>query len=717
MGVYSISDSALAGLQIAQAGILVTSQNVAGTSVEGYSRRNANAAINQLAPNSLMLNGTSFAVEGFTRQYSALIGSQLLSQQAKSTYSDTLVQYTAALDNVIATKSVGLTTAITEFFNAMGTYATDPSNKALAAGITGKANIVAQRMNGLSDIVGQIKSQSQTGLEDTVSQVNTLIPELASINLQIEKANNPGNTYPSADLLDERDRILSNLQKLVGGQSLINSNGTATHMVGGLALIERGVANKVSLNADQEHIALQFNTQNGKSKTVLQTVQSLDGGQAGALLKLANEFAPAIQKRLDTIALSLVKVANSASSTDGDGNPRTAIFGFQVGDSQYYDLNSDYSSLIPDITSETDMTDLYSSLSNAVSTVSDLQTGDSLIMNSESAVVTFAALTSSQTVTLGGLTFTASAATTAAQVASAFANSGTGRVEGDFVSSTITDGDGNTIGTLSGTLSDWDIGSYSLVNGQATFTSTSTGNVDDLEDGGSGTVDITTSVSTADIQVASIIAKSTVSAGEYTLTMMDDNQLQMENSNGKTQTIDLDDVLAGDSKTLDFYQFGISINLENLSTDTAYTAEELVASLDGKSVTVSGSSNALYYYGLNADNFVAIAPSDPNDYYNGSDPNISADNANTVQKMSSVFGISVSSLVNDVGIQVATWTNSQKADDAVLSSLKDQRDAVSGVNLDEEAANLLKYQQLYSASTKVLQTGNQMFNTLLSIMN
>jgi len=717
MGVYSISDSALAGLQIAQAGILVTSQNVAGTSVEGYSRRNANAAINQLAPNSLMLNGTSFAVEGFTRQYSALIGSQLLSQQAKSTYSDTLVQYTAALDNVIATKSVGLTTAITEFFNAMGTYATDPSNKALAAGITGKANIVAQRMNGLSDIVGQIKSQSQTGLEDTVSQVNTLIPELASINLQIEKANNPGNTYPSADLLDERDRILSNLQKLVGGQSLINSNGTATHMVGGLALIERGVANKVSLNADQEHIALQFNTQNGKSKTVLQTVQSLDGGQAGALLKLANEFAPAIQKRLDTIALSLVKVANSASSTDGDGNPRTAIFGFQVGDSQYYDLNSDYSSLIPDITSETDMTDLYSSLSNAVSTVSDLQTGDSLIMNSESAVVTFAALTSSQTVTLGGLTFAASAATTAAQVASAFANSGTGRVDGDFVSSTITDGDGNTIGTLSGTLSGWNIASYSSVNGQVTFTSTSTGNVDNLEDEGSGTVSIATSASSADIQVASIIAKSTVSAGEYTLTMMDDNQLQMENSNGKTQTIDLDDVLAGDSKTLDFYQFGISINLENLSTDTAYTAEELVASLDGKSVTVSGSSNALYYYGLNADNFVAIAPSDPNDYYNGSDPNISADNANSVQKMSSVFGISVSSLVNDVGIQVATWTNSQKADDAVLSSLKDQRDAVSGVNLDEEAANLLKYQQLYSASTKVLQTGNQMFNTLLSIMN
>lgn len=717
MGVYSISDSALAGLQIAQAGILVTSQNVAGTSVEGYSRRNANATINQLAPNSLMLNGTSFAVEGFTRQYSSLIGSQLLSQQAKSTYSDTLVQYTAALDNVISTKSVGLTTAITEFFNAMGTYATDPSNKALAAGITGKANVVAQRMNGLSDIVGQIKSQAQTGLEDTVSQVNTLIPELASINLQIEKANNPGNTYPSADLLDERDRILSDIQKLVGGQSLINSNGTATHMVGGLALIERGVANKVSLNADQEHIALQFNTQNGKSKTVLQTVQSLDGGQAGALLKLANEFAPSIQKRLDTIALSLVKVANSASGTDGDGTPKTAIFGFQVGENQYYDLNSDYSSLIPDITSETDMTDLFSSLSNAVSTVSDLQTGDSLIMNSESAVVTFAALTSGQTVTLGGLTFTASAAVTAAEVASAFANGGTGRGDGDVVSSTVTDSASNAIGTIAGTVSDWSIDSYSLTNGTAKFTSTSTGNVANLANTGSGTATVATTASSADIEVASIIAKSSVTAGEYTLTMMDSDQLQMEDSTGKTQTINLEDISAGASRSLDFYQFGITIDLDNLSVDASYTADELVASLDGKSVTISGSANGLYYYGLNADNFVSIAPSDPDDYYDGSAPNISSDSANTVQKMSSIFGISVSSLVNDVGIQVATWTNTQKADDAVLSSLKDQRDAVSGVNLDEEAANLLKYQQLYSASTKVLQTGNQMFNTLLAIMN
>jgi hypothetical protein len=60
---------------------------------------NHTATINAMAPNNLMLNGTSFAVGGFTRQYSALVNGQLLNQEAKSSYSDTLVQYTQSIDS------------------------------------------------------------------------------------------------------------------------------------------------------------------------------------------------------------------------------------------------------------------------------------------------------------------------------------------------------------------------------------------------------------------------------------------------------------------------------------------------------------------------------------------------------------------------------------------------------------------------------------------
>jgi flagellar hook-associated protein 1 FlgK len=98
-------------------------------------------------------------------------------------------------------------------------------------------------------------------------------------------------------------------------------------------------------------------------------------------------------------------------------------------------------------------------------------------------------------------------------------------------------------------------------------------------------------------------------------------------------------------------------------------------------------------------------------------PFITSTNANTVQQLSTLLGNSVASLVSDVGNQVATWGSNQKANQAILDNLNNQKNSVSGVNLDEEAANLLKFQQLYAASSKVLQVGNDMFRSILDIMN
>ena len=90
----SIISTAQSGLRIAQAGLLVTSQNVSGASVDGFSRRDANAVVNGLAGNSRLLNGTSFSIEGFTRDYSRLLESQRLVQQGKTSFSETIVQAT-----------------------------------------------------------------------------------------------------------------------------------------------------------------------------------------------------------------------------------------------------------------------------------------------------------------------------------------------------------------------------------------------------------------------------------------------------------------------------------------------------------------------------------------------------------------------------------------------------------------------------------------------
>ena len=620
MGIYSINESASAALRIAQAGILVTSQNVAGTAVEGFSRRSASTVMDALAPNSLMLNGSSFAVEGFTREYSSLVGAQLLNQQAKSSNSQTLTQYVSTIDSVIADKSAGLSSAITDFFNTMGKYAADPSNKALASAITGSANVVAQRMTGITTLVSQLKSDSSTGLNDTVRQINTYLPALAAVNQQIIEANSPGNSAPSADLLDERDRLLTNLQKLIGGQSLINSDGTATQLVNGLPLVERGLANAVSVNGDDISLSVSFKQSNGNI-TSTQTIQTVDGGQAGALLTLKNDFIPKLEQRLNTAAIALVKVANETIVDNDDLSDPIAIFGFKVGSNTYSSFtDSDLPVSIPsfDIDSEVDVKNLYNSLGSTA-------------LN-ETATVTFKAMTSGQTVTIAGLTFTAgSSGATAAQVASAYSSLSSGDTSTEInTSKNLGVSSGGTFS--SGTVSSWTSGSPS--NGLVSFTSTtSSQNITNLTVSGSAGSDVPT----------------------------------------------------------------ISTWREGFSGNSVYIANRLIA-----------------------ENFVSIAPTDPLAYYNSGntlDPKIGSNEANSAQLKSSYLGNIVADLVTDVGVQVATWKNTQKANDTVLANLKDQRDQLSGVNLDEEAANLLKYQQLYSASTKILQTGNQMFNTLLAIMN
>jgi len=707
VGIYSITDSAMAGLNIAQAGILSTSQNVAGTTVEGYSRRNANVIMDSLAPNSLMHNGSSFAVEGFTRHYSSLIGGQLLTQQSKSSYSDTLVQYTNSIDSLVADKSTGLNSAISKFFNAMGAYAADPTNKAMAGAITGTAKEVEQRMIGMSTLVNQIQSDARSALSDTVAQVNTILPALAGINQKIVDGNSPGVSAPSADLLDERDRLLSQLQKLVGGQSLINSDGTATQLVSGMPLVERSIANKVSVNADQEHVALTFNLQNGPTKGVLTTVQALDGGQAGALLELSNNFVPTVQKRLDTTAMGLVKVANSAAQTTSGTATSLAIFGFKVADKTYSSLaSSDLTGQLPTIENENDLLDLYSSLGNAISSNSAVKVG-SLV----GTYTSISSLTAGSTTAAGDYTLT---------------KVGTNQLN-------IEDSSGNNqtvslITSVSGGLQTVDFNqlgitlqlenfspALSAVSSSSVIKNTAT-----LPVGGVATQ-----------TVSSMAVENNVQSGTYTFSNNGD-QLTLS-GNGGSQTITISGSVT--SQTINFDEMGISFLLSGSASETADTiagylngqaitlenAEDsqatIAAALDGLEITVSGMSNPLVNYGLNAANFISLAPTNFASYFNGNTPLITSDKANATQQMSTVFGTSISNLVNEVGVQVAIWKNGQKADSVVLANLKAQRDSVSGVNLDEEAANLLKYQQLYTASTKVLQAGNQMFSTLLSIMN
>jgi len=74
-----------------------------------------------------------------------------------------------------------------------------------------------------------------------------------------------------------------------------------------------------------------------------------------------------------------------------------------------------------------------------------------------------------------------------------------------------------------------------------------------------------------------------------------------------------------------------------------------------------------------------------------------------------------SQLVSQVGNQTNQLKVTSTAQTSLLNNTIAAQQSVSGVNLDEEAANLLRYQQAYQAAGKAMQIASTLFDTLLSI--
>ena len=129
--------------------------------------------------------------------------------------------------------------------------------------------------------------------------------------------------------------------------------------------------------------------------------------------------------------------------------------------------------------------------------------------------------------------------------------------------------------------------------------------------------------------------------------------------------------------------------------------------------TVAGSAAAI---SMNTTDPSLIAAS--SDGSAGSDGNLA--NLAAVQNATLASGSSITSMVSNLVYQVgeaaSNATSEQTAIGQSLSSLTTQQASVSGVSIDEESANLLRYQQAYQASAQVITTVNTLMNATMSMM-
>lgn len=162
--------------------------------------------------------------------------------------------------------------------------------------------------------------------------------------------------------------------------------------------------------------------------------------------------------------------------------------------------------------------------------------------------------------------------------------------------------------------------------------------------------------------------------------------------------------------------FDAAANAFNLSTGGSIPYDPASDSGSTLSVTLAGLGDFQFEMTgtpANGDQFVL------SDNSGGVGDNRNALHLAALQTRKLLFGNSASLgdaygyMVADVGTRTYQASANAEVQDQLLSQAEAARSAVSGVNLDEEAADLVRFQQAYSAAAQVIATANTLFDTLL----
>ncbi|MBA3023896.1 MAG: flagellar hook-associated protein FlgK [Gammaproteobacteria bacterium] len=138
---------------------------------------------------------------------------------------------------------------------------------------------------------------------------------------------------------------------------------------------------------------------------------------------------------------------------------------------------------------------------------------------------------------------------------------------------------------------------------------------------------------------------------------------------------------------------------------------------DGGTITINGWTTKITGTPLAGDEFT-VGPNNNASTDGGNMLKLaSLQTAYTMVNSTTSFQGAYGQLISQVGTQTRELQVTSTAQNSMLSQVTKAQQSVSGVNLDEEAANLMRYQQAYQAAAKAMSIAGNMFDTLLSLGN
>lgn len=745
--ILGIGQSALAAAQL---GIATTGHNIANASTPGYNRQELlqTAAAAQNFGGSFV--GQGVEVGQIRRVYNEFLNQQVNLTQSTKNFTDSYASQIRQINNLVADSTTGVSPALQEFFKSIQNLASSPNGTAGAAArqsVLSSAESLTSRIQGLQSRLDQIREDVGNQIQNSVTSINSFAGQISQLNDAIEKSSSVSTGAPN-DLLDQRDKVITELSKLTN-VSVVPQGTTFNVFIGsGQPLVLGTTVNKLQATSsltDPSRIEVAYEN-NG---ALIQLPENgLTGGTLGGLFSFRANTLDVAQNSIGRVAIGLAVNINEQHRLGQDLNGQQGGNLFSVGSpvslpSGANTTTANISASITDagalttsdyrvqfIAGNYKITRLSDGVSQTTGTLPIVVDGVSfnsapppaaatpangdefLVKPTANGASSFRVAIQDTSRLAAGAPLTANAPTT---------NTGSGKISAGSVDSLVASSSNSTTATISATTLD-DNFSTATTSLPITLSFASPANtLSGFPAGSPVTVKVgnVTTVYPAPVTTVPYTSGATINVAGVNFKIQNSTAAP---ANGDTFTLSAALPVANTrltyssaTNTLSGFPATANVTVTNGSTSTTYPAGTPIPFTAGSTVSFQGLSFVVSGVPNNADVFNI-----------GQNPSGTGDNRNalllsSVQSKNTLVGSSTSfqgaygQFVSLVGNKAHELEVTSAAENQLLTQAVQAQQSESGVNLDEEAANLLRYQQAYQAAGKLLQISSQLFDSLLAL--
>jgi flagellar hook-associated protein 1 FlgK len=653
------------------AALTTVGHNISNANTEGYSRQSVDLQTSGGQFTGAGYFGRGVDVTTVARAHDAFLTKEAAFSRSLAATDSSRLSQLQQLEKVFQTGESGLGHAAGQLLNAFVDVASRPADASARQVVLARTEEVASRFRAAAEQLTVLQNGVTQDLKNDIDKVNDLARQVATINARIAEAQGAG--HAPNDLLDQREQLVSEISEYLQVSSVFAEDGSQNLFIGGGQVLVLGAQTSTLIGVRDNYnpAMLRVGVQDPTGTRTLPQETIAAGSIAGLLRfqdvdlrdarnligQMASGLAYAVNQQ-QALGLDLGNPPSSGSPLFNIGQPRVAASSTNSGNAGF---------------------------SFTVSNAMELQASDyelrfngtqySLVRLSDNQPVNGSPFDAAQIaagVTVDGFTFTL--------------NSGAANAGDRFLLQPVAAASAGMARALNNPKG---IAAASPVSAT-------------VETGNRGTATVasiraTTTTPTPALTATQSLTLRFTSATEFDIELVDNSSTPPSSSVIGTGTwTPGQPIRLSDSAGLD----GWELNLNGVPRGPETVNGQLLA---GDAITVrntlfpeSNNNNALALVELATQRLIG---------------------QQTLADGTVVPGVNVTDAYANamavIGLRVQTTNAASQMSRAVANNAEAERANKAGVNLDEEAARLMQYQQSYQAAAKMLQVAQSIFDTLL----